>query len=396
MSDQDRHAVLLCDAATAARRAVEIADLLSLTTGQPAQDLALRVRYGSGIVARELFRDDAEKVAAALELDGMAAFLVAEDGFVLEPRRRKITGGVIGEDAFFAQIGHAAAPTEIPWRAVRIVNAYALAHQLPEKRKKEHVVFTAEGEELDDSVKDLQKLRIYSNEAMRIIESVARYEERFPDRDVKFYIDLSTLDASYQVRRREYNFEGLGDLCMNHSMDNFMVLLRQILKRVRCAFVPERSVTFAETADLAAILVEKEEEQRSYARWVQQLIVYRPDVVRASVERRTGEVPDELVPDRGGDEPGDDGAGGDESPGGEGDLVTISDPSAEGGASPKPGPDEGSGWKEPTPEQNPMGMLLIVLTILGLIGLLGYMGYMTFTTSERTPPSAPGAPGTPR
>src|SRR5687767_4993813 len=90
--------VLLEDPTGLALRVGALARVVAKTTRVPAADAAQRVRYGGGIVARDLDEATAEKLRAALAADGHGAFVLKSSWFEAPPRARRTTALVPSAD----------------------------------------------------------------------------------------------------------------------------------------------------------------------------------------------------------------------------------------------------------------------------------------------------------
>src|SRR3954451_10429706 len=90
--------VLLNDPAVLASRTAEVARVVARAFGNPVADVSQRVRYGGGIVAREVDEAKAREIASRLGEASIAAFVLPSVVVEPLPRARRIAGVVIEKD----------------------------------------------------------------------------------------------------------------------------------------------------------------------------------------------------------------------------------------------------------------------------------------------------------
>src|SRR5690348_8045899 len=123
--------VLLNDPSVLASRTGEVARVLAKAIGQPVADVSQRVRYGGGIVARELDEEKAKEIAATLSEQKLDAFVVPSAAVEALPRARRLSGIAIDADGLRGLVrGGTKAAEKLPWSRVRSFHVNALARAL--------------------------------------------------------------------------------------------------------------------------------------------------------------------------------------------------------------------------------------------------------------------------
>ena len=277
------YAVLVEDVA-ALEQTPLIVNVVATALGVPIADVSQRVRYGGGFVVRGVDLETATAVSTCLEEEGLGSFLLSEEECAISPRPVKVTSCEISKSELQVTIGHQT-PKQIAWPKIRALHAYAIARDPEEDQpRRQAMPVVVAGEKLDDKAREELRNKTYSVQAQKIIEDLALWASKHRGREVQFFIDLLCFDppALYRIKRHEFHYGGLGDKLRQHSLDNYLVLLEELVRHAGEAVVDQRTLRFLGKADFQALLLGKQEELVNYTSWVLQLLLHRPEAAKRS------------------------------------------------------------------------------------------------------------------
>jgi hypothetical protein len=249
--------VLLEDPTSLALKAPALAKVVAKALAIPTADAAQRVRYGGGIVGRDLPEDAARRVASALAAEGHSAFALETARYEAPPRPRRLVAVLPGKDGIVARSRGVTREETLAWSRVRAVYAYALARELaPEE---------AEARKSRPKPDPKEK-----SEARQLLFELYFWEDQERTRRIELALDvvvdqplallrLSVEDADYR------DFEGR----TGNAYDNFVALVRAIIaKAPATTVIPPSTRAFATTLDWRTGLFDKPEERDSFTAWV--------------------------------------------------------------------------------------------------------------------------------
>jgi hypothetical protein len=282
------------------RDVASLAGLLAPAYGLPLQDAAQRIRYSRGILLEASGEESAREILAALEKKGRRAFLVDRSLTGPFPRIVRSIRAEMDGEALVAAVGHDLNVKEIPWSRFDAFYVWALEEEVPGfKPKRETYLYVL-------------REKTYSKEAQKLLEQITYHQEKHRNTVVSLGADLysSSLGTIYRFTQKGFNYAYLGERLCPHSMDNFLLLLRDIRRFAAGAFVPGETLSFLETCELQGLLLWKAEELRRYTRWIH----LRTHARKTTVD--SGEAAVDAAAARTGEPPGTEGgAAGEGSPG---------------------------------------------------------------------------------
>lgn len=259
MGERSGSLVLLHDPSVLATRTGEIARLVARAVKQPIPDVAQRVRYGGGILARDVAPEVAAKVVGDLAVLEVEAFVVSEESNCLVlPRTRRVAGLAFGPEGLVGSIRGSTKREEIPWSRLRAVHVDAFARELSPEEVEE-----------GRPTRALPDVKRVPEEILRFTSEVALYEDRERTRRIELCLDLIAEDPLLVARisADEADYSGL-EAKGDNALANFMTLIRQLLAALpKKVVVPPATRRFAESLDWRGILVEKPEQRDAFNLW---------------------------------------------------------------------------------------------------------------------------------
>ena len=246
--------VLLDDPSALSPLVSKVARVVARVQGEPLPDVIGRVRYGGGIVARDLLPSDAREVCRGLAALGLGTFTAASERFRSAPRPRR-TGSVLADAEGLELAPRLRAPQRLPWERVRAINAYGLLVELG----------SDERSALPRRGGDLTSL---SPPAVRLIDRLRELEAR---QRCAVYLAIDVLADGPQLYRLASDEPGLYarlDGRRDHTIDNYLLLLERLLATAPAAvFVPAGTRRLVE-GELDPALFAKPEELDRFNAWL--------------------------------------------------------------------------------------------------------------------------------
>jgi len=231
----------------------EIGQLLACHLPVQPMDAIASVRYGGGFLADDIPEETADALRADLEdLLGVRCRKIDADrsavvphgyrAFALEFRRSDLVVRLVTSKIV------------IPLADVRGLHLYALRR--PEE---------ASPQPAGNGVPLPSERELLSARATALIESLAQ-DGAGP---VEFYLTLYCSEpfGPVRVRRSEFDFTCLGDEALDHSLDNFLLLIDRVLDRLPHLWHRQAAQDFLSSLDVRRILYFKPEEAESFDRW---------------------------------------------------------------------------------------------------------------------------------
>jgi hypothetical protein len=252
--------VLLEDPTQLSLRTGEVARVIAKALGEPVADVAQRVRYGGGIVARDLDPETANAIAAQLGESNLAAFVVPGAAVEALPRPRRTSGLPIDEDGLRLLLrGVQKRPEKLAWGRIRAVHVNALARDLAaseiEEGRKPRPI--ADVESAPDDVK-------------RLSSEIDYWEDREKTKRIDLCLDLLAEEPVLVARltAEDADYSELPGKRLG-SLENFVIFVRALLAKLpRPVVVPPTTRAFADRCDWQAVLLDKPEQRDAFNLWL--------------------------------------------------------------------------------------------------------------------------------
>ena len=167
MSDgKDRMSVLLDDPTSLALELAKVSRVVAEALGEHATDVSQRIRYGGGVVARDVPEPVARTIVRGLAAQRLGSFLVPRSAFRPAPRPKR-AGALLfdGEGLRFGQPLRPDKVTAFSWAEVRAIHAHALSDE-------------PGSEERDALPKRGGNLRDLSSDTRRLVNDIRELETR--------------------------------------------------------------------------------------------------------------------------------------------------------------------------------------------------------------------------
>lgn len=251
---KERLSVLLDDPTQLATALLPIARVVANVLEEHPTDVAQRVRYGGGIVVRDVAEPYAREVARGLAAMGHGSFLVGVGELQAPPRPRRIGTLEFSKDGLkLAQRLREAEP--VRWSDVLAVHAHAILEP------------RAEGEEQAHARRggDLTRL---GEAAKRLLADLREVEDRERSRVV---LGLDLLLAGPVLYRLASDDAGIYGSLPDRStiaLENYLKLVELLPAAAPpTVLVSKATRRFVQTKDLGALLVAKREELEAFTSW---------------------------------------------------------------------------------------------------------------------------------
>jgi hypothetical protein len=251
MTDQPRSTILLLEPG-APRPVAEIARVLIERLAFHPADATSRVRYSGGLLLNAVSRKEAEDVAARLGELGVSTRLV--DAALLQDLPR---GARARSLEFLSEELCAGLPggedLVIPRESIAGIHFFAL----PEVSRPPEPGAAGPSEGGERS--------ILSPRATRLRENLLAAG------GPRIALNLLCGDGIGPVRltREEIDYSALGSRKAPHSLDNFILILEDLLAFAPEAWLADRLARFVAEMDIAPFLYSKPEEGQNFERWMQ-------------------------------------------------------------------------------------------------------------------------------
>ena len=187
---KDRVCVLLDDPTNLATSLQKAARVVAEAMGEHPADVGQRIRYGGGLVARDVSEAVGRQIARGLAAHGLGSFIVPRSALRPPPRPRR--AGALLFDAQGVGLGMPLRPEKVtrhPWSLVRAIHAHALVEE-------------AGSEEREALPRRGGNLRDLSPDARKLINDIRELEEK--DRTtVRLGVDLLVGDDLYRIGNAE-------------------------------------------------------------------------------------------------------------------------------------------------------------------------------------------------
>jgi hypothetical protein len=231
----------------------EIGRLLAFHLGLHPTDAILRVRYGGGLLVEGVSEETAEELGRRLAGIGVRTRRVDEGSWGIEARGYRAFGLTFADDSLEVRLV-TGRRLRVPRADVHAVHLYCLA--APPGEREEHEALRRE-----PVLQDVLSLR--GRQLLR------KLEERGL-RGAELHLTLLCAEpvGPVRVRRNDFDFTCLGPGLEQHSLDNFLLLLDEVLRFLPAAWNREAAAAFLEDLDPQRLLYFKVEEALARERWL--------------------------------------------------------------------------------------------------------------------------------
>jgi hypothetical protein len=290
--------VLLNDPAVLSSRTGEVARVVAKAFAQPVADVSQRVRYGGGIVAREVPEEKACEIAAKLGAGQIAAIVVPSAAIEPLPRARRVAGLVIEANGIRTIVRGSKGCETIPWSRVRSFHVNALARALS----------PAEIEE-GRKPRPMADVENAPDEVRKLSADIDYWEDREKTRRIDLCVDLLADDPVVVGRMTadEADYSGLEGKKQG-ALENFVLLVRALVSKApKGVVIPPTTRAFAAKADWQACLLDKPEQRDAFNLWLLSAVRHgRPFGLDTAEELEDAEVADDEDEDEDAEDVADD------------------------------------------------------------------------------------------
>lgn len=250
--------VLLDEPQALATQLNAVARLLAAVTGQTVPDSLQQVRYGRGIVARDLAAKPARELTRALASVGLGAFVVPVSEFTAAPRARRVSGVAIDDEGLGLTMRgrEGLPPRRLDWEDVWAIHPAA-------------VVLESGSEERDALARKGEPLAGLEPRAKTLLTELRRNRER---ERAPIRLSIEIVCNGPRLFRLGSDSTGIyANLAerADHSLENFLRLLEELLTKAPGAvLVPPGAMRLVDRGDPDQVLFAKREALDSFNAWL--------------------------------------------------------------------------------------------------------------------------------
>lgn len=231
----------------------------------PSPDATAQIRYGGGLVAEALSESEADALAEALSALGVRVRPVLAEEWLTVPRGYRISTLLLADDAVEACLS-TGRRFVIPTADIFGLHLYGLCPDEIESR-------TSAGRAERSTSLQLRGLSSLSHLTARgrqLLDNLEENEITGMELHLTVYGPPSV--GPLRIRRVDFNFSCLGDAKLDHSLDNFIVLLEKLVESFPDAWNVSEVTRFLDDMDPMRILYFKAEEAENFDRWMLQWV----------------------------------------------------------------------------------------------------------------------------
>lgn len=237
----------------------------------PLPDAVAQVRYGGGLIAEALSESEAGALSSALDEIEVKARAVEAEEWLSAPRGYRISTLSFGQEALEACLS-TGRKFLIPKEDFFGLHLYGLvpAGEEPGTTGRETTGRraarrrTATPRETPLSVPlELSGLTARGRQLLRNLS-----ENEIPGMELHLTLYCPPEVGPLRVRRDDFNFACLGDARLEHSLDNFILLLEKLVDTLPNAWNRTPVEEFLADMDPLRILYFKKEEAQNFDRWM--------------------------------------------------------------------------------------------------------------------------------
>ncbi len=255
MEAKQRFSVLLDDPSSLATSLMKIASLVAQAVGEHPTDVAQKVRYGGGIVARDVPGHYAREIARGLAALGLGSFLVDQVSFTPAPRARRMGQLEFGE-AGVSIAQRLRAPEPLPWADVLAIHAHA-------------ALDPTSGEEGEPPARRGGDMTLLSEGARRVLGALRELEDRERARVVLGLDVVVKGPVLYRLTSTDPGIYGSLRDRSTIALENYLALVRELTAAAPSnVLVPPATRRFADDMDITRVLYAKREELEAVNTWL--------------------------------------------------------------------------------------------------------------------------------
>jgi hypothetical protein len=260
MDAKQRFSVLLDDPSSLATSLMKIARVVAQTLKEHPTDVAQKVRYGGGIVVRDVPAVYAKEIARGLAALGLGSFLVQQEAFQAPPRPRRVGQLEFGPDGIvIAQLLRQ--PEGLAWTDVLAIHAHAS-------------IESTSGEDDEAPARRGGDMTLLSEAARKLLGALREFEDRERAR-VILGLDLIVKGpVLYRMTSIEAGIYGSLSNLSTIAIENYLSLVRELTGAAASnVLVPASTRRFVLDHDFTRVLYSKREELEAVNAWLLQAVV---------------------------------------------------------------------------------------------------------------------------
>ncbi|MBX3471909.1 MAG: hypothetical protein KF878_34070 [Planctomycetes bacterium] len=255
MDGKQRLSVLLDDPAALATSLMKVARVVAQVLEQHPTDVAQKVRYGGGIVARDIAAPYAREIARGLAALGLGSFLVDAGRFPAAPRARRVGQFEFGAEGVLIA-PRLRPPEQVPWSRVLAIHAHASLDP-------------TSGEEDDGPARRGGDVTRLSEAARGLLGALREFEDRERARVVLGLDVLLEGPAIYRMTSTDPGIYGALAERSTIALENYLSLVRTLVAAApEGVLVPASTRRFVQDSDFTRILFAKREELEAVNTWI--------------------------------------------------------------------------------------------------------------------------------
>jgi hypothetical protein len=258
MEAKQRFSVLLEDPSALAVSLPKIARVVAQVLGEHPTDVASKVRYGAGIIVRDVAEPYAREIARGLAALGIGSFLVSSTTFEPAPRPRRV--GQFDFDGNGVTVAQRLRPSETaPWAAVRALHAHAS-------------IEATSGEEDEGPSRRGGDLTRLSDAAKKVLADLREFEDKERTR-VILGLDVLVGTELYRMTSIDAGIYGSLPSRSTIALENFLSLVEALVRAAPpSVLIPATTRRFVADHDFTRILHAKREELEAFNTWIVQAL----------------------------------------------------------------------------------------------------------------------------
>ena len=243
----------------------EIGRIVARQLDMPSPDAVAQVRYGGGLLAEALSEAQAHALVEALGGIDVRTRPVPAEEWLTVPRGYKISSLRFGEDDVEACLA-TGRKLVVPKRDIFGLHLYGLCPDDVEARQ-------AGGRAEAPTSIERSGLSTLSNLTARGRRLLGNLEENgLTAMELHLTLYAPPSVGPLRIRRLDFSFSGLGEAKLDHSLDNFILLLEKLVATLPNAWNAGRVRRFLDDMDPMGILYFKAEEAQNFDRWMLQWV----------------------------------------------------------------------------------------------------------------------------
>lgn len=259
MDAKQRCSVLLDDPSSLATSLMKVARVVAQAVQEHPTDVAQKVRYGGGIVVRDVPTAAAKDIARNLAALGLGSFLVEQQAFQVPPRPRRVGQFEFGPDGVvIAQLLRP--PEGLAWTDVLALHAHAS-------------IESTSGEDDEVPARRGGDMTLLSEAARGLLGALRTFEDRERARVVLGLDVIVRGPVLYRMTSIEAGIYGSLSRLSTIAIENYLSLVREVTAAAPASvLVPASTRRFTLDHDFTRVLYSKREELESVNAWLLQAV----------------------------------------------------------------------------------------------------------------------------